>query len=312
MLPALHWQERRRVGELQTNYALVTCHSTFPGLSPDSPHLPPDSEISSLNGWTISCPAIENGDKQNLRSLVCGVISCCGPESLFSRVVGGETAGKVLQEARALIPHPNDAQICEIGLNITILFINKRFEELLRTAHSTHSLPHSPPVVPVQKYLDHNACITELDQIIHEANCEKKQQSETSSTQVLHVYYRNEAAGCPRTTAVSRIEYEHIPHVQPSTKHALSHEMSMYEKFQKLTYHAGSSAIGVLGKYFGSPLVYYNHSTKEFTVIGVHTGFVQGRNVAVTFYGILHLLQGLSSYSASISCMVCWLKHLVH
>ena len=87
-LLALDWEERRKLkenpkkrrkrekrektGKLQTDYALITSHDTIPGLSP-----------LDLKDWKFSCQGIKNGNEQTLVDLVCGVISCCGPESLF-------------------------------------------------------------------------------------------------------------------------------------------------------------------------------------------------------------------------------------
>ena len=74
-LLALHWKNREKDGKLQTEYALVTSHDTIPGLSL--------AELKSER-WTISCQGIQAGKEQTLSDLICGVISCCGPESLFA------------------------------------------------------------------------------------------------------------------------------------------------------------------------------------------------------------------------------------
>ena len=71
-LLALDWKKREKIGELETDYVLITSHDTIPGLS-----------LSELNGWTVSCQAIESGNEQTLSDLVCGVISCCGHESFI-------------------------------------------------------------------------------------------------------------------------------------------------------------------------------------------------------------------------------------
>ena len=149
-LLALDWKKRGKTGELQTDYALVTSHDTIPGLSL--------SQLG-LNSWTISCQGIKNGCEQTLGDLVCGVISCCGPESLLA----GHTADGVT----VFRPHPAKAS-CDIQLNIAILFLNRSFEELLQG-------PVFPPVIPVKKYLDQkyqliintgrNSCVSYCDGI---------------------------------------------------------------------------------------------------------------------------------------------------
>ena len=65
-------EKRKKIGELETEYALITSHDTIPGLS-----------LSGLKVWMISCIEIENGHELALSDLVCSVISCCGSESLF-------------------------------------------------------------------------------------------------------------------------------------------------------------------------------------------------------------------------------------
>ena len=137
-LLALNWEKRGKTRELQTDYALITSHGTIPGLS-----------LSDLekNHWTVSCQGIKNSDKQSLSDLVCGVISCCGPESLL--------AG---HSVTVFHPHPGNAS-CDIQLNIAILFLNKSFEVLLQESTV------SPPVIPVSEYLDQNA-YTQLHQLI--------------------------------------------------------------------------------------------------------------------------------------------------
>ena len=72
-LLALDWTERGKTGELQTDYALITSHDTMPGSSP-----------SALKDWTFSCQGIESGNEKKLSNFVCGVISCCGSETLFA------------------------------------------------------------------------------------------------------------------------------------------------------------------------------------------------------------------------------------
>ena len=131
-LLALNWKKRGKTGELQTDYALVTSHDTIPG-----------SSLSELNRWTVSCRGIQDGNKQTLGNLVCGVISCCGLESLLA----GYTAETTVTVFR---PHPSKAS-CDIQLNITILFLNKLFEELVQESTV------SPPVIPVNEYLHQNA-----------------------------------------------------------------------------------------------------------------------------------------------------------
>ena len=99
-LLALNWKERRKTGELQTDYALITSHDTMPGLSP-----------SALKDWTFSCRGIESGTKQKLSNFVCGVLSCCGSETLFARHSPNSDVCR---------SHHGNTR-CDIQLNIAIL-----------------------------------------------------------------------------------------------------------------------------------------------------------------------------------------------
>ena len=124
-------EKQKTIRELQTDYALVTSHDTIPGLS-----------LSDLKHWKISCQGIKNSKEQTLCDLVCGVISCCGSESLFA----GHTV-----DAKILHTHYDTS--CDIQLNITTLFLNERFAKL-------HILPEvqksgvSPPTVSIKQCLD--------------------------------------------------------------------------------------------------------------------------------------------------------------
>ena len=188
-LLALNWEKRGKTGELQTDYALVTSHDTIPGLSL--------FELKS-NRWTVSCQGIKNSDKQSLSDLVCGVISCCGPESLL--------AGHSVTVFR---PHPGNAS-CDIQLNITILFLNKSFEVLLQESTV------SPPVIPVSEYLDQYS-YTQQHQLI------------ITTGRNLCVSYCDGICSV-KTASLSVVEQ------QRTSEHEqiLAQEITEFERFQKL------------------------------------------------------------------------------
>ena len=261
-LLALDWEKRNRKGRLQTNYALVTSHDTIPGLS-----------LSDLNGWTFSCQGIETpGHMNTLTSLVCGVISCCGPESLFAA------------QCEANVFHAHYNASCNIQLNISILFLNKFFEELLQGAVRSGYTVY-PPVVSVQQCLDQDAYSWEYEQVISS----EKELAEFS-LMPFNVYYCDGVRSSPHTATVSVVEQKH------TTEHeeAISHEIMKLERLQKLCY-TESNRSTLDGKYNGSPVVYHNLITNEYFIIGVQVGEIdqKGHYVAVTFHGILRLLQGL-------------------
>ena len=242
ILLALNWKKRGKTGELQTDYALFTSHDTIPGSS--------DLE---KNRWTVSCQGIKNGNEQILSNLVCGVISCCGPESLLA----GHTA-----ETTVFRPHPRNAS-CDIQLNITILFLNKLFEELLQGSTV------SPPVIPVSEYLDQNA-YTQLHQLII-----------TTGRNSCVSYC--DGVRSVNTALLSVVEQQRTSEHEQE----LAREMIEFERFQKLESNTTMETCR------GSP-AYLNPDTNEPLVIGVYVGkTVKEEQLVFTFYGILRMLQGL-------------------
>ena len=257
-LLALEWKERRKIGKLQTDYALITSHDTIPGSSASS--------SSYLNGWKVSCEGITNGNEQTLSDLICDAISCCGPETLF--------AGHSL-DANVFCSHGNAG--CDIQLNIAILFLNKSFEKLLQGSTV------SPLVIPVKEYLDQNTYTQEYKQIINTGG-------------ELEVYYCDKIRSVKRT-AVSLAELEGIlkqstaavsAEQQNASVHKLSQQLIEFERLQKLELHS-TTEIG-----HGSPVVHLNPDTSEPSIIGVYVGKTKqrGQDTVVTLYGILRLLQG--------------------
>ena len=271
-LLALTWEKREKPGELQTNYALITSHDTIPGLS-----------LSALEGWTVSCQGIENGNEQILSDLVCGVVSCCGPESLFS-IRHGDT--------RMFLAHPNLS--CQVELNITILFLNSTFERLSGQGvqESTGDCAVFPPMVSVQKYLDLKVFSQEHNKIISDlSSVNGRETSDSRLTHSVHVYYCNGPMSSQKT-AVSLSEHQDV------SEHTgvISQDIRDFEKFQKVYYRESSNTTALVGRCYGSPVVYHNTDTNEFSVIGVHVGETDqtGEYVAVTLYGILQILRGLN------------------
>lgn len=255
------WKKQGKKGErAETDYVLITSHNTLSG------------SLSALKGWTVSWQGTASGHRQTekaLSDLVCGVISCCGSESLFGIEHG---------DKKIFCAHPSAS--CQMRLNVAILFLNKKFEELLKAAQV------SPPVVSVQEYL---ARPREYRQII----------SSQKDIEPYCVCYYNGDGRSPQllTAAISVIEQ------QDRSVHeegVLNKEIRKYEKLQKLCYsmrlEASSSMQPTsLRKYYGSPVVYHDPDTNECSIIGVHVGETEreGEFFAVTLHGILQLIQGL-------------------
>lgn len=257
-LLALNWERRDKHGELQTNYALITSHDTIPGLP-----------LSQLNGWTVSCQGIEGGNEQTLSDLVCGVISCCGHESLF---------GPGHSDARVFLPHPNLS--CQIELNITILYLNDTFDKKLKESSGCTVLP---PVVSVKEHsLEHKQIISALSSSNGREECSS-----------VHVYHCSGPSGSLKLTAVSLLEQQDTSEDKNPT--VISQEITNFDKFQKLHYKEPNSSTALVGRCYGSPVVYHNTTANEHTIIGVHVGETDkmGQFYAVTLHRIQQILRGL-------------------
>ena len=266
-LLALHWKNREKDGELQTDYALITSHDTIPGLSL--------AELKTER-WTISCRGIQDGEEQTLSDLICGVISCCGPESLFA----GHS-----DDAKVFLAHRGHVS-CDIQLNITILFLNHEFEKkLLQGVQESNDFPLSL-TVSVEECLDQKAYTRKYEQIITGSTpfqlycCDEIRNVISKPISVVE-----QGTSEQSTTEVS-IE-------QPNTsehEQTLSQEMSDFEKLKKVKLNSL-----VETEHHGSPVVYINPDTNESSVIGVHVGDTdqKGQDVVITWHGILKMLQGL-------------------
>ena len=271
-LLSLHWKKREKDGELQTEYALITSHDTIPGLS-----------LAELKNerWTISCQGIQGGEEQTLCDLICGVISCCGPESLFA----GHS-----DDAKVFLAHRGHVS-CDIQLNITILFLNHEFEKkLLQGVQGSNdaNVVFLPMTVSVEECLDQKAYTRKYEQIITGGStpvqlyyCDGIQ---SVSSKPISIVEQQGTAG-QSTTEVSLEQPNTSEHEQ-----ALALNISDFEKLKKVKLNSL-----VETEYHGSPVVYINPDTNESSVIGVHVGDTdqKGRDVVITWHGILKMLQGL-------------------
>ena len=279
--PALLALQQDRFGKLETTYALITAHRTIPSWS-----------SVSDSGWTISCAGIRNGDRQKMSDLVCGVISCCGPEGLLAN--SGHVYAKAVSEHTSV-----SVAKCDIQLNVTILFLNKTFERLLQKGDSPGRPFLQVPVVPVRQCFDQNACASNIQELIREGSpaMDKLQPGNESRSASAEVYYcdgaRNLTAAAYTVSVIEHSKPQRISqHERP-----LSHKIATYERSQKVYYReSGTTSKEVLRKCCGSPLVYHSRDAKEPTLIGVHVGESEqpGEFVAATLHGIIQLLRGLS------------------
>ena len=170
------------------------------------------------------------------------------------------------------------------SINITILFLNHEFEKkLLRGVQESNGFPLT---VSVEECLDQKAYTRKYEQII--TGCTPFQLyccDEIRNVNSKPISVVEQGTSEQSTTEVS-IE-------QPNTsehEQALRREISDFEKLKKVKLNSL-----VETEYHGSPVVYINPDTKESSVIGVGVGDTdqKGRDVVITWHGILKMLQGL-------------------
>jgi len=131
--------------------------------------------------------------------------------------------------------------VCDIQLNTTILFLNKLFEVLLQES------PFSPPVIPINEYLDQNA-YTQLHQLI------------ITTGRNSRVSYCDGIRSV-KTASLSVVEQQRTS----EDEQVLARKIIEFERFQKLESNT------TMEMSCGSPW-YLNPDTNEPSVIGVYVG----------------------------------------
>ena len=136
LLPCLGAKLRQQKVNLQTNYALLTCHSNLDVIKDD--HEPKYFILKGLQACVD--PARRDSNVIALEDCVSCAVSCCGPTSML--MLSSSNSARV-QPRYSLLPHTGGH--CPIGYDFVILFLNNRFEPGETTP---------PPVVNVSQYLD--------------------------------------------------------------------------------------------------------------------------------------------------------------
>ena len=162
----------------------------------------------------------------------------------------------------------------------------------------------NPPLVSVQKCLDQDVFSQKHQQIISAVSSDHAWREQAEHRHTIHVYYCNgPRLGSLKATEVLAVEQ------QDTTEHngEISRDIAKFAKFQKLYYRESNSSLkpALVGRCYGSPVVYCNTDTNESSVIGVHAGETdqKGQYVAVTLHGILRLLQGMLYLCIFQPCM---------
>lgn len=132
LLPCLKTKlSQQHVVDLQTNYALLTCHRNLDVVESDDAE--PRYRFNLKDVQACVGPA---RDKIALEDCVSGAVSCCGPTSMLKL----SSSAPAVQYT--LLPHTGKP--CPIRYDFVILFLNKQFKPGETTL---------PPVVKVSQSL---------------------------------------------------------------------------------------------------------------------------------------------------------------
>ena len=136
LLPCLREKFHQQKVDLQTNYALLTCHSNLDVMEDDC-----EPKYFNLKGLQACVgPARRDSNVIALEDRVSCAVSCCGPTSML--MLSSSDSARV-QPRYSVLPHTGGH--CPIGYDFVILFLNNRFEPGETTP---------PPVVNVSQCLD--------------------------------------------------------------------------------------------------------------------------------------------------------------
>lgn len=130
LLPCLEKKLSQQHVDLQSNYALLTCHRNLDVVEGDDAE--PKYRFNLKDVQACVGPA---GDKIALEDCVSCAVSCCGPTSMLELSLSAPAK-------YTLLPHTN--RPCPIQYDFVILFLNKQF----RPGETT-----PPPVVDVYESL---------------------------------------------------------------------------------------------------------------------------------------------------------------
>ena len=138
LLPCLREKFLQQKVDLQTNYALLTCHSNLDVMEDDC-----EPKYFNLKGLQ-ACVGPARNTVIVLEDCVSCTVSCCGPTSMLM-------LSSSPPAAYTLLHHPREH--CPIGYDFVILFLNKRFEPREITL---------PPMVNVSQCLNLGSLRTRL------------------------------------------------------------------------------------------------------------------------------------------------------
>lgn len=192
-----------KAGELETTWAILTCHSIIPG------------ECVNVDS-TVQFKGLSRPFK--LHEITTGSVSCCGKQSVIGP---GE---HVLRT-----PHIN--QSCTIGLNFTLFFLAKKVVEKLVKDKS------KPKLTPVAVSCDPQVHLSLLKDILNTRNHQQAQAAARDQCAKLALYC---SVNCKKNIDVQKYA---IAAVNPREELAavtevssLQDKLSEYASFSKLKY----------------------------------------------------------------------------
>ena len=230
LLPCLGAKLSQLKVDLQTKYALLTCHSNL--------HVVEDDQPLNLNGLQARVGSARDTVTIALEDCVSCSVSCCGTTSMLMLSSSAHAPA-----AYSLLPHTLSSGPCPIGYDFMILFL----DEGLTFQPGKSNLP---PVVKVSQCLN----LASLQMCL-------AKQSGTPSWNSTAV---GELCLCSRQTSGINMVPVKVPYSEEKKEvKRFSDEIDWYEKHQRLEYNCCDD----LQSFNGAPIIYWHEG--EGSLVGI-------------------------------------------
>ena len=231
----------------ETRYALLTCH-----------HIIPDLQEATQDGWRLWVGPGKNLLVHELKSLVCGAVSCCGEDGVIS-------SGTLRSKMPILVSHQGER--CELNLDFTMLFLNQNFEKQMKKKGMTRLLQ-------VHIHMDSSSVPRHLQALFSQIESNTASGNEAQ----MHLCHRGESdlVNFPVEVDLGASTDD------DDSQQQLKKEVAKYKKYQRIDYTESKVPGNINDGYSGSALVYYDSATGETQLVGIHIGVAMDKEESIT------------------------------
>ena len=261
LLPCLGAKLSQQKVALQTDYALLTCHSNL-DVTEDGPNY---FNLKDLQACVAPAQDTEIR-KIPLKDCVSCVVSCCGPPSMLM-------LSSSAPAAYTLLPHTSGH--CPIGYDFVVLFLNDQFEPGETTLR--------PPVVRVSQCLDLASLRTRL--------------AWQSGAQARSSVAAGEFYLCsPQKSGLKMIPVK-VEYSKEREVKRFCDEIDWYEEHQRLSYNCSDLDSQSASFPDGAPIICWHEG--KGNLVGISSTGDHDQLQVVTVFGICQLLAG--TYTVLVS-----------